>query len=656
MPGDSSGVMAALALARIASWRTDSTDRSAREIAQRFTTILAGGLTHADDRAVDTAWRGLVDGPVLTAAERSLLPAGRSGVAGRIAARATSDLPGSQRTRRVNILAMLNAAWRAADVGTCPALVDAVVADGYPDAFDALDGATAAGIDAMLTRIRTSKAERTRKQLVRALIGQSPLERHDELLTEARALKLEITSPDDPILKRFDQADDPRAKISILRALTVVPAVLVHHSEEFGRLIDAATGPRADASVREAAFVMSIAQARLRAAMEPAAYGAYPLGDARGLDAVSRGLIAALKGGASVETRIEAAAMLIRRGESAAVADALRGMRLSKDALADLLGRLAGRPGVARMDGWFALLSAAATTVERESAAAVWSALDAAATSYPDALAWRRVAAFKSAASYKRLAAIASDVRGDAGSAAAALKRLTESAHAGKSAGGWNASSRGREAAESLARLNRDVSNMVEGRYGSLIIVETIETIDPARLDGAPLTRWTAPRRTTLTGPIVLIQKQVDRFVIGAAGGTAGGGRPATVDAKLPDERLFPPALKPTTWHLPGVGDDREGAPAEFAPIALIGGTRMADGAIGAMNIDAAELVRSRAGVEDDADAEPIIAALPKSFVVSLHPAGFGTLAGVGPSEPPEAGSPGKPVFLNAMVVLEPMD
>ena len=53
--------------------------------------------------------------------------------------------------------------------------------------------------------------------------------------------------------------------------------------------------------------------------------------------------------------------------------------------------------------------------------------------------------------------------------------------------------------------------------------------------------------------------------------------------------------------------------------------------------------------------AEPI-AALPERFKVTLRPVGLGSLAGTGPSRPPEESKGSGAVLLNVLVVLEPLD
>lgn len=658
--------MAALALARIAEWRQGTTDKIKRELLDAFTASLARGAAAADDRPREIAWRSLVTRSAFNAAEREVL----QGLAGRVGiswvSHATRELPRADGAWRANLLTLLHLAWRVADAACCDGIIDAVLADGRPEAFDVFDGANAAGLDAIFRRARGVTDVRLRAGLLRSLIGQTPVEREAELLAEAQRLELQIVDPADPIFRRFADANDPRVRQSILNALKVVPCSAVHHTQQFARFIDAATGPRQDVAVRESAFAMVLAQAAFgMAPVDIQPHGAFPLSSERGVDGLTAGLARAVVEGAP-DTRMAALRALLLRGEARAAAGAVGDLRLSPDAIAALLAKLTGLDGAARADGTFAFMAELASSGDRRAAPVVLRQLEQASGGYPASLRWRLITALKCGIDWKRWTALASDR--DAAIAGLATRWIVSAAHlSGAHQSAWNAARRANEKLELLKRINRDSSVTPASRYGCLLIVEAIEPLDPLRHGRAGGVRWNAPRRITLFGPIVIARDVGGKIVFAAAERQLGEGRPARLDAMVPDEKSWPPTMRAATWTLAGVGVDANGKPAAFAPLTIPGAALMPEGGEGAVNIDVVPLLRP---VLAAASPDPIRALtwnpttvdcvlsdlLPETFRLTLRPAGFGSWVGSGPSQPPETSSADKPALLNVMVILEPIE
>lgn len=664
--GSDAAAMAALGLARIADWRQSTTDKMKPELLDAFTAALGRGAAAADDRPRQIAWRALVTRSGLSARDRDVLQglAGRFGVAW--VAHATRELPIASGAWRANLLSLLNYVWRVADAGCCDRIIDAVLADARPEAFDVFDAANAAGLDAIFRRARTVTDVRLRAGLLRSLIGQTPVEREAELLAEARRLDLQIVDPADPIFRRFVEANDPRIRQSILNALKVVPCSAVLHTPQFARFIDAATGPRQDVAVRESAFAMVLAQAGF--AMPPVEiqpYGAFPFASERGIDGLTAGLARAIVEGAP-DMRMAALRALLLRGESRVAAGAVGDLRLSPDAIAALLAKLTGMDGAAHVDGTYAFMAELASSGDRRAAPVVLRQIEQASSTYPASLRWRLTAALKCGIDWKRWTAMAADR--DASVAGLAARWIASAAHlSAVQQSAWSSARRANEKLDLLKRINRDSSVTPAARFGCLLIVEVIEPLDPHRHGPSSTARWSAPRRVTLFGPIVNARDLDGKIVFAAAQRQIGGGRPARTDATTPDEKNWPPILRVTTWTLAGVGVDVNGKPLPFGPLTIPGAALMTEGAEGAVNIDAAPLLRPvlaavspdpiRALTWNPESIECVLSDLvPESFRMTLRPCGFGSWAGSGPSQPPEGGTDDKPVLLNVMVILEPIE
>src|SRR5207253_7523045 len=136
---------------------------------------------------------------------------------------------------------------------------------------------------------------------------------------------------------------------------------------------------------------------------------AFPLlAPSSGLDGLTAGLAHAVQDG-SPGAQVAALALMIRRGEARAAADALRGKRLTPDGLAAVLGKLATQDGVAKADGLFALLTSLLCESERTAVPAVLRQLDHVAEQYPAGAAWRMAAVIRCGIDWTRLTALSAD-------------------------------------------------------------------------------------------------------------------------------------------------------------------------------------------------------------------------------------------------------
>lgn len=649
--GEPHGAMAALAALRIGQWRGTSSSRIASDATSRWTRALVAALSHADARPRRAAWEALLDGPPLSAADALAATSAGSNANEFIVSNGAAALTNAQSNRRINVLALLHAAWKKADARFAARLLAVLLADGGRDAIAALDEATPAGFDLMLKAAQTESRADVRMGLVRVMVGQAPLEREAALLAEARRLKIQIVDPADPMLKRFVDSDDPRGKQTVLRALDVVPATAILHTRAFRDFVDAATGPRQDAAVREAAFHMVLSQA----AMASGPGGpAFPLpAGAGGLDALSSGLIRAIAGGAP-DSRAGALVAMVQRGESRAAAETLARLKLAPESLAALLGKTLSRPELARADGTFALLAALATRTERKSAGVVLRQLDALGNAYPEASRWRMAAALKAGTDWNGWISLSVDR--DAAVASSATRWLATAARLRASESEkLSAGKRNKDREAVLLEVQSRRAARRDGRYACLLVVETMAPLDDALFGRGDAQRWDAPRRATLFGPIVTLQQHADRCVISADGARVGEGRAPAGLTKLIDPRFWPPLLTPTTWSVFGVGQEARGGATKFSPLALPGAALLAEGAAAALNVDAVPLVRAGLKVRIDASTDSLHDALPERLVLTLRDFGLGVLAGTAPSVPPPDSSRGA-ALLNVLVILEPLD
>jgi len=647
-----SGAMAALALERLAALPEQLDEKTRSSVRDAVWMALAEGLGHADRRAARAAWTAFSSRTSLGASGLAALARAGAAAHRTIVHHAADDLRSAGGQARANVLIALNLAWRGGDASVCAAVADTVIADGAIEAYDVFDGATPAGVDQLFARARAATSREVRGHLIRSLLGQVLIEREPELLATARELGIELTEPRDPIFRRFEAAGDTRMRMAILRALEVVPATAILHTTEFADFVEAATAERMDAAVRETAFGMVIAQAARARPVAATAFGEFPLTGQRGIvDGLSVGLArAAIKG--SPQRQVEAFDALLRRGESAAAAEALRDSRLPPDALAAMLAKLAAREDLMRTDGAFAFLCAAACGLGRGGNAVAFRHLDQASHAYARAVGWRMRLAARCGLNWDDLLGLTRDR--DPQVSAPALRWLGAVAHLSEAEIGAIGSAKGnRERAGLLAQFNAKKSNAAAARYGCLLVIETVATLDPIRVGASATPRWSAPRRATLFGPIVQGSTASDEWVLSVAGGEIGRGRPRRTPAAIPEKKLWPPALAPAHWAIVGVGRDRLGEPAEFHPLALPGSAVLPAGAEGALNVDAVSLIREGAANAGD-ESLGLSRSLPERFVVTLRPVGFGTLAGTGELQKPVDAARDL-VLLNVLVILEPL-
>src|SRR5262249_7010269 len=152
-----------------------------------LTETIVAGLGAPDMRPRQASWDVLSHSVPPGPLERGAI-AKTTRAPGSIELFAAKDLPHADSARRAILLQLLNDACRAADKTVCSKLLDIIIVDGQADGFVALDGAPDQGLDVLFTRVRAESRAATKAGLVRALIGQTPVEREPALLAEARQL------------------------------------------------------------------------------------------------------------------------------------------------------------------------------------------------------------------------------------------------------------------------------------------------------------------------------------------------------------------------------------------------------------------------------------------------------------------------------------
>jgi hypothetical protein len=499
-------------------------------------------------------------------------------------------------------------------------------------------------------------------------------------------------------LAKWGTLKSAKEKVSLLGVLSSVDLGDVIYSGRFAEIIEAATAPKANKSVREAGFGL-LAKQVLRSCRS-ASFGRSPGGEVDppersgcfptlvapdSSDPVITGLVRAATQG-SRRTQIEALAALLVAGYAEEAERSMLGGSRDDAGRNAVLAALLEQKDVAGSYGLAAMLGRMLRKDQASNGPVILGHLDRMMEKVPPGERWQTYAAVKAGGRLDRLCVLASSL--NESDSPAALRWVHELGH-------MTPQDRQRLAVASdmedrlarLARIDHRRALLVDGQYGVIAIVEVIEAEKQGESGAAGekaagesstevKCRWGAPRHVTVVLPPLRIEsiEQGDAYqvlwgkqVIGK-GSTQAPNQPIhppeayCVRLVRPDEGL----LGAGGWGWAGGGSaDQKGSPAKeperaAGPLVLPAEHPPPASERGTMTLDVGEYLEAALG--DSADDAPGATGaqlkVPARYEIRLQYASFGSFYGSGNqiSLASQKMRAGRRYLFNIAMILERMD
>lgn len=517
------------------------------------------------------------------------------------------------------------------------------------------------------------------------------------IAAQTERLQIRLGSPQDPLLAQWWSLKEDGAKAALLTVLAAVDLGDVAYSQPFAELVDQATAPGAEASVREACCRLLIRQMdRSLQGPETAGgkqaeagavrlHGQYPvrLPD-RLRDPLVKGLAQAATGGAE-ETRLDALALLLEGGYAdEAYRAVVRSFKSGGDGEA-MLKRLMQRRDVGNSFGSCAMLGRLLCGNRASINGTILEHLDRTAKELAPADRWQLCAAVKAEVNLEKWPA-----RTSAGESAES-RRMVQWLH---TLGHFTAQDGQRLASSSdekdwisrLQRINARRALLLDGRYGVLAVLETSVCeerqnaksgagSEDATASPESLYRWSAPRRVTVALPPLRIESNEldNRYrvlwgqrAIGEGVVRAGGQEPpqtASHSLRLTaagESMLGPDGWGWRSWKPPGqAGESVERIERAVGPALVRSGENLSSPEPNVMVLDIGEyltasLQQSNRGAAALGGADKW---MPKKLPITLRYTAFGNFSGAATQAPfPARPKSGQRHLLNVAIILERMD
>lgn len=570
---------------------------------------------------------------------------------------------------------LLGAVLRGEDKEICDAALDVLLSTNAD--WSALGAASETAQLAALDRLGSLPE----KQAVRLLYSLSRSVRRaaaERIAKYVRSVNLSLGNPHDSILSDWSKLTDPGGRLALIRVLKAIDLGDLIYSQPFAAMVGDASQVDADKRVRTAALAALVAQVdrRLSLRRQPPVgarlCGQFPvLVSAAATDPVVAGLTEAA-GSSDKDLQREALALLLYDGFSGQAARGLFGRTRDPSEVAAVFRQLMARDDISQSSGLLAFGGRCLRPEYASVARSIFSYLDKLVAEHPDER-WRILAAVKMGVDFKALDALIADLGPSA--SAAAVRWLHQLAHLTPQERERLAATRDPEQRlKMFDRTDLRRAQLVDGRYGAILIVETAEPDSPAEteekvLPAGPKRRWRAARRMTVVlDPLEIRSNEEDEaYRVFWQDHLIGRGvirqvlreirRPASFSPML--AAAPPEMLGPAGWGWPRPKGGDSAAETALGP-AILPGNRPVQKrpSPGTMTLDLTEYLRAGLAAPGLFPGEDMSEFVPDSYKMTLRYAIFGSYYGVAVTRPlpRDLPAPGRHHLINVMLILERMD
>lgn len=493
-----------------------------------------------------------------------------------------------------------------------------------------------------------------------------------------RSVNLSLAYPHDSILAEWSLLTDPVDQLALITVLRAIDLGDLIYSQPFGAMVGNASQPNGDKRVRAAALAALVDQVHRRLALrrQPPAgarlRGQFPvLLSKAATNPVVAGLTEAASSG-DEDLQLDALALLLYDGFPEQAARGLLGEMRDRSKVAAVVRKLMAREDISQSSGLLAFLGHCLRARYAAVAPSIFSYLDKVVVDHPSGR-WSILASIKMGVDFKALGELV-DVL-DPSTSAAAARWLHQLAHLTPQERERLSATRDPEKrSRMLDRMDLRRGQLVDGRYGAALILETTEPdspVDPEERGTSvgPARRWRAPGRTTITlDPLeIRSDEQDETYRVYWDGRLIGHGvirqvlrdirRPASFSPMLTGAP--PKMLGPAGWGWPDPKGRASAVETALGPAILPGNRPVQERpSAGTMTLDLTAYLR--AGLEESGffGTEELSDFVPESYKMTLRYAVFGSYYGVTVTRPlpRKLPAPGRRHLINVMLVLERMD
>lgn len=671
----SPGATAELAVARLSQLR----DRVGPQRLEEWSALVEKGIITAgariEEQVRSAAWAYFAAGKAVSGPALQALAEADTQVKGRWIEIIRFHIGPRDRPDSAVASQLLGAILRGEDKAICDAALDVLLSTNAD--WSALGAASETAQQAALDRLGSlpkAQAARLLYSLSRA-VRQAAAER---IAKYARSVDLSLADPHDSILSEWSLLTDPGEQLALITVLEAIDLGDLIYSQPFGAMVGDASQPDGDKRVRTAALAALVDQVHRRLALRrrpPAGArlrGQFPvLLSKAATNPVVAGLTEAASSG-DEDLQLDALALLLYDGFPEQAARGLLGEMRDRSKVAAVVRKLMAREDISQSSGLLAFLGHCLRARYATVAPSIFSYLDKVVVDHPSGR-WSILASIKMGVDFKALGELVGVL--DPSTSAAAARWLHQLAHLTPQERERLSATRDPEKrSRMLDRMDLRRGQLVDGRYGAALILETTEPdspVDPEERGTSvgPARRWRAPGRTTITlDPLeIRSDEQDETYRVYWDGRLIGGGvirqvlrdirRPASFSPMLTG--ASPKMLGPAGWGWPDPKGRASAAETALGPAILPGNRPVQERpSAGTMTLDLTAYLR--AGLEESGlfGTEELSDFVPESYKMTLRYAVFGSYYGVTVTRPlpRKLPAPGRRHLINVMLVLERMD
>ncbi|MCK6456648.1 MAG: hypothetical protein L6Q92_08990 [Phycisphaerae bacterium] len=649
---DASPAVAMLAIQRLSQVRRELVPEALERWAPRVDRVLREAMASPHRTVQRAAWDGMVRLRRMTESSRRRLWSLDDAVRARLLPwiGGTLNDPLASEDARANAIDVLDAVLRSSDERLCAAAIE-LLADGAPaGAYDVLGRASPTARRMARERFDSLTSPTVRESFARALVlGSTPAEA-DRTASLVRQAEVVVRDPADPLLRGVEEAQSDEERAHRLLSLTSVSLVPVLRSNAVAAIFTSALSAEVNSPVRAAAARLALDQSVRRVCD---ASGSFPLRWPKDDADPLLGFLKDVTRRGPAALRAAAVLSIVREGDVLGADECVRGLFKKPADAITFVNTLCEQPLAASCDGLAALLARMAALADEQTAAALFSQLDALAAR-PAAVGERLNLAIKAGVDWSSLAALSVSANPDlARSAGRWAERLGH--FSPQDATQFRAASELTERDNVLREIGFRRGRLVDGTYAAFVVVGWTAPVSDPNDAARPI--WRPPIRTLLpAGEVELRADATGRtFRVLRGSNRIGHGTaqfflqpPQTPEEWLPELELAPPPFI--------IGGRIQADTGSMSTPILRSRTAGAGDQSGMMRLDAAELIRAALL---NADPPLSIAPTPETAPVGLQHVGFGTWAGTAarfvgaPPMPTTAPESAPPVITNCAVLLE---